>query len=139
MKENNSPQLPDKGKDLARERHIVSQGSFFSGPLPPPAVLEQYNRIVSGAAERIIKMVENQSSHRQRLESRVIKTDNAKSILGLIFAFIVSLLGLSLGAYTALQGSPLFGGAVSIGVLVSIVTAFIVGSKRRQRILERRE
>ena len=46
----------------------------FQGPLPPPAILEHYDRIVPGAAARILVMAENQSKHRQVLERRVINT-----------------------------------------------------------------
>ena len=40
----------------------------FSGPLPPPAVLQGYEDIVLGAANRILEMAERQSKHRQQLE-----------------------------------------------------------------------
>ena len=43
----------------------------YSGPLPPPEMLVQYNGAFPGCAERIVAMAERQSQHRQDLE----KTD----------------------------------------------------------------
>ena len=41
----------------------------FRGPLPPPAVLDQYEDVVSGAAERILVMTEEQHRHRMSIET----------------------------------------------------------------------
>ena len=46
-------------------RHISTSVETFQGPIPPPNVLEAYERLVPGAAERILKMAENQAAHRQ--------------------------------------------------------------------------
>ena len=42
------------------QRQILKASAFHSGPLPPPAVLSQYNNAVPDAAERILKMAESQ-------------------------------------------------------------------------------
>lgn len=118
---------------------IVSQTSVvFSGPLPPPQVLKQYNDIVPGAADRVLSMAEEQSKHRQHLERYVIRTDGLKSVLGLLFAFGVAVIGLISGAYSAIKGQPLFGATVSITVLGGIVYAFIYGTRERMREVERK-
>jgi uncharacterized membrane protein len=44
----------------------------FSGPIPPPTLLAEYNKVVPNAAERILAMAEKQSEHRQFLEKKVI-------------------------------------------------------------------
>lgn len=36
----------------------------FSGPLPPPQILGQYDEVLPGAAERILRMAEKQQDHR---------------------------------------------------------------------------
>ena len=45
----------------------VIQGEF-SGPIPPPSIIEGYERGLPGSADRIITMAEKQSEHRQRKE-----------------------------------------------------------------------
>lgn len=119
-----------------REREVVSQQisvERFQGPLPHPAILEKYNQIVPGAAERIIKMAEEQSRHRRAIETKVIGADSWKSVLGIIFAFIIALLGLLIGGYTALKGQPFFGGTVTLATIASVVGTFIYGTQQRKR------
>ncbi len=78
-------------------------------------------------------MAEKQSIHRRDIEATVIKGDNLKSILGLIFAFLFAVFGIGIGGYTALKGYPLFGGAVSIFIIASVVGSFIYGTKQRHK------
>ena len=120
-------------RDIVARRTLVQH----QGPLPHPAILKQYDDIVPGAAERIITMAEQQAQHRRDLEMRVIRTDNLKSLLGTIFAFVIALAGFGGGLYAALFGQPFWGGAVSIGTLASVVIAFIYGTRYQRRELEK--
>ena len=52
----------------------VARVETFQGPIPPPSVLEAYEKILPGAAERILKMAENQSTHRQEIEKIVVRS-----------------------------------------------------------------
>ena len=63
----NGESKPDRQKVTHVERHEV-----FSGPLPPPEILYQYNRIIPDGADRILSLVEKQQSHRMYLEKTVI-------------------------------------------------------------------
>jgi hypothetical protein len=85
-----------------------------------------------------MRMAEQQAMHRQELEAHVIRTDNLKSILGMIFGFIIALVGFGGGLIAAFSGQPFWGGAVSIGTLASVVIAFIYGTRVRARELQRR-
>jgi uncharacterized membrane protein len=53
---------------------IIAQ-KFHHGPIPPSEELANYDRIVSGAAERIIRMAEDQAAHRRELEMRSLDAD----------------------------------------------------------------
>lgn len=44
---------------------------LFVGPLPHPNTLQGYEQACKGAANRIIKMAENQFQHRQNIEGKV--------------------------------------------------------------------
>jgi uncharacterized membrane protein len=63
---------PKERQKVAQLVSVVFQ-RHFSGPLPPPEILAQYNEIVPGAAERILKMAEEQSAHRRGLEDKTIR------------------------------------------------------------------
>ena len=117
---------------------INTKAEFHVGPLPPPVVLEQYNQTVPGAAERIIKMAEDQSAHRMRLESQVISTDTRNSTMGVVFALIITLGVLTLAAYALKLGQTLTGGFLGTLGIGSIVVAFIYGTRSRQNEREKR-
>lgn len=95
-------------------------------------MLQQYNDILPDAAERILRMAEAQSSHRQDLERRVVKSDILKSYLGIGAGFLTALVAIGCGSWVAYQGQP--GAGVAIGGLpvVGLVLAFLKGTSARQ-------
>lgn len=134
MEENQNKLASKNHNNLVVEERTVS----FSGPLPPPEVLEKYNKIVPGAAERIIKMAEQQSAHRRSLETQVINSDIKNSKLGLFFGFIIGLAGIIGAIITSVYASQLVGGALGISSLAALVGVFIYGSQLRKKEREGR-
>lgn len=110
----------------------VQQRIEFSGPLPPPAFIEKYDNIIPNGAERILALVEKQQSHRHELEKKVIYSDVLNSRLGIFFAFLISITGISAGTWLGANGYELAGGFIGIGGVGSIVATFIYGTKVRQ-------
>src|SRR5262249_40551119 len=68
--------------------HIIQQTQFHQGPLPRFEDFERYNRVLRGAADRILRMAEKQAAHRQDLESRALKGDLMKAMMGTVLAHI---------------------------------------------------
>ena len=68
--------------------HIIQQTQFHQGPLPRPEDFEAYDRVLRGAADRILRMAEKQAAHRQDLESRALKGDLTKAMMGTVLAYI---------------------------------------------------
>jgi uncharacterized membrane protein len=62
--------------------------SVYSGPIPSPDMLDEYNRIMPNGADRIMKMAEAQSDHRMRLESQTVTSQNKQGERGQIFALV---------------------------------------------------
>jgi uncharacterized membrane protein len=114
---------------------LLVQQQQYSGVLPLPTHLEKYEEILPGAAERIMKMAEDQSVHRRSLESKAIDSDIKNSQLGLWFGFIIGVFGIGCGAFLMYSGKLIEGGLIGGGTLASLVGVFIYGS--RQRRLER--
>ena len=122
------------------QRVITRQVSTsFKGPLPPPEVLEQFDRVVPGSAERIIAMAEQQSQHRRALEQKVISSDILNSRLGLIFGFVLGLVGVGGGIYAIVIGQAGVGSFISLGALATLAGVFVYGSKQRKSEREARE
>ncbi|MBW1999257.1 MAG: DUF2335 domain-containing protein [Deltaproteobacteria bacterium] len=105
----------------------------FSGPLPPPQILAQYNETVPGAAERIITMAETQSKHRQALESAVIESDIRQSKTGLVFGFIIGMTAIVLGAVCVLYGHGLGGGLIGGSGITGLAGVFVYGTAARRK------
>lgn len=127
--------MSKKSRDLIR-RDVQIQAErqeFFSGPLPPPEKLAQYEQILPGAAERIMQMAERQSEHRRSLESRVVNSDIWNSRIGLIFGFVIGVIGVGGGIWLMGQGMTYEGGIISGGTIASLVGTFVYGSRQRRK------
>ncbi len=75
---------------------MVSQS--FAGPLPHPSILQKYEEICPGAANRIIKVFEGQVKHRQGIEGKVIGSNVLNERLGIIAAFVITITMILVGA-----------------------------------------
>lgn len=51
------------------QSQILAQSQQWSGPLPPPGALQQFNEIIPHGAERIMAMVEQEQNHRIQYEN----------------------------------------------------------------------
>ena len=117
---------------VKREEHS------FSGPLPHPEILRQFEQVSPGAAERNIKMAEDQSIHLRELEKQVISSDISRSKWGQILGFIISICGLSASAFIAIFGNPIAGTIIGVGTIASLVGVFMYGSNIRNQERERK-
>jgi len=112
---------------------IIGKSESFKGPVPPPNILEKYNGIIENGAERIVKMAENQSSHRIQIEKTVVLKKLKESGRGQIFGFIlvVLILGIIVFAIVKEQGgvAKILGGITIGSVAVIFVTGKIIQKK----------
>ena len=119
-------------KHQNRAAIVEHQSVSFSGPLPPPNHLEQYERILPGAAERILKMAEDQSLHRRSLEAKVIHSGVTDSKRGLWFGLIMGLSCFGLVGFCASLGLQLLAGIIAALDLGSLVGVFVYGSRQKK-------
>jgi uncharacterized membrane protein len=130
---NTSPALMTKPKALG-DRVLAAS---FEGPLPPPSLFRDYESICPGAAERILKMAENQASHRQKLEATAFEAgiEQMRGVflerrIGQIFALVLSLAFLGMGAFIALHGESVVGGLIGTLGISTIAVTFITGREK---------
>src|SRR3989344_3489230 len=114
------------------DRELRIERNYHSGPLPAPETLQKYNQILPGLADRIVKMAENQSIHRQKLESRVVWFDGFRSTLGLFFGFAIAIGGIVAGAYLIANGHSAEGLASILVPSGAIVGAFVYQQKTKK-------
>lgn len=147
-------QLPEKtqkdieklfGSDLGKriQNEICVSSQFSSGPIPAPQILDGYEKICPGSADRIIKMAEEESAHRRKMEEkalnaeiefnqRSLKIDGRETMLGQIFGLIIGSLTILCGSYVAVSGAYWPGTIIGSTGVVGLVTTFIVGRKGTQ-------
>ncbi len=82
-----------------------------------------------------MSLVENQSEHRQGLESYVVHQDAHRSFLGLIFAFVVTLCGFVLVGFSAWIKQPIVASVFGAVELASLVAVFIGERQTNQKRL----
>lgn len=132
-----SPQEPEIiEKEAAAVGKVVMQAikEEFSGPIPPPDIIEKYERIIPGSADRIITMAEKQAAHRQAMEKKMIESESRDGLLGIIFAFLLGI-GCLIACVVVVCLVPKNAGAISsafLGVtgIGSITTGFIQSARR---------
>ena len=128
-----SPQPPE-----GTRASFFQQRQFqFVGPLPPPGMLEQYDKICPGAATRIIDAAYEEGVHRHAVENKALdanieamRRQFAEARVGQVFALIIAIAFVIVGGYVSIRGQPVSGtilGGVGLG---GIVTAFIVGRSK---------
>ena len=107
---------------------------MFSGPLPPPQVLQGYESACPGSAHRIIELAEAQSAHRRRMEEKEVdaQIDGMRSQFfearrGQVFAFCVSVVFLLCGTVVVIWGHSWAGSLFGLMGVSGIVGSFIKG------------
>ena len=107
--------------------------SSFEGPLPPPEILRRFDEVVPGAAERIIRMAEEQFAHRTALEKKVIESDISRSKWGQILGFMIAVIGLGVSALVTIYGNQWAGAVIGGATLASLVGVFMYGARTRNK------
>ena len=112
----------------------------FSGALPPARELEAYERALSGSAERIfrmredeIRLAEAQVIHRIGLENKVIDSDIKNSRIGVISANIWLFAGLAMTTLFVMTGHDAAGEIIGPSVIGSILAAFLSNNHNRRK------
>ncbi len=111
---------------IDQQRQVVHQQlDIYQGPIPEASELQKYENIHPGLADRIMKMAENQSLHRQEIEKNVINADVRRANIGLYFGFFIALAAISGSILLIIKDKPVSGFTIMLGTLVTIVGLFI--------------
>ncbi len=135
------PNRIDNSQDKDKKVQMVTtqMQAFFSGPLPPPEVFQKYELILPGSADRILKMAEDQSTHRRDLEKTVVGGEQFRANKGLWFGFIIGMTTIVGGLFLIYFDKQWQGFIFSLGGLVALVGTFIFGKKEKESDLSQKE
>lgn len=85
---------PSEPKKRRNSSQLVAQS--FSGPLPPPSLLNQYDE---DTRKTIVDMAYQQSTHRQFLEKSVVSSNITNEKIGMFIATGITLFMIGGGIY----------------------------------------
>jgi uncharacterized membrane protein len=113
-----------KAQVVAQVVSLVTE-ERFSGPIAHPRHLKEYEEICPGAADRIIRMAENNLSHAQSVQILAVEGDISDVKAGRRYGFF-ALLSLIIAASTATYFdheviAGLFLGAGALGVIGQLI------------------
>ncbi len=115
-------------------REQIAQQHTTSGPLPHPDILQKYELAMPGLADRIVKMAENESEHRRKVEAEMIAIQGREQIayrrseiLGQIFGLAIGITAIVCATFAAIHGAQIAAAFIGTTGVTGLVTAFIVG------------
>ena len=108
---------------------------LWSGPLPAPADLQQYEVLIPGGAERILIMAESEQRHRHGLEDTVILSDTRRATFGLFLGFFLAFGAIAGALYLIIIGKSPEGFFVFVTEVATTLGALwrTLGERRKER------
>ena len=123
-----------------RSTTVTMEASYvWAAPLPPPAILKQYNEVFPGCAERIVALAEHQALHRQGMEAKVILGNVRSQATGMWLGFTLALIVILSGAWLVYTGHIGWGAFFTGFPLISLVSVFVIGKQQQRRQLKSHE
>jgi len=125
---------------------------YHSGPLPTPAMLADYEKVVPGLAEHIVKRSDKEQEFRHN--AVLFEQENLRNSLrhaaistyiGQASALTITLLAICAGIFFVWKGKDTTGLTTMISALVALVVAFVTGrltntkSKKARQGLKKEE
>ena len=116
----------------------AADAASWDGPLPSPTVLQQYDDVIPGSAERISRMWDARMNERIQAEKAAVEAGSKRAYLGLACGFIISLLMIAVGAYATIWVNPWLGVAVIATQNLAFASLFVYVTNARRRERERK-
>ena len=117
--------LPEDKRDVIMSAMYAIEQKSYSGPLPAPEDFAEYEKILPGSTDRILKMAEKQVDHRISSDNKIIDNTYRQSgrgqILGAILVVMFGVISLILGLTGHVSLAKYIGVTTVIGLAVVFV------------------
>jgi len=117
------PEEIDNGGEVIHQTEI--KRSTWAGPLPPPAIIADYDAIVANGAERIFTAFEAEGNHRREMEKKTLNLQGRDLIVGKGLALVFLILAFGLVALAIIKNQPWVAAVISAGALSTIAFGFM--------------
>ena len=107
----------------------VSQTSIYSGKLPSPEMMQQYNIVEPTFANRILTMSEEEQRHSHKIENRQLTV----SVIMAVFGIISGLIALGTLCYLLYLSIEKENTGISLGItgiMGTVITIFVINRKK---------
>ena len=115
------------------------QIQMYEGPIPHPDMLQKYDDIFPGFADRIIQMTEKQVEHRRELENKVIDSKISDSRLGMVLGFIIAFMTVVIGGFLIYKDKNAEGFSLIITSIGSLAACFLYATNSNKKEREEKE
>lgn len=130
--------LPADKQDAAARQliSVISHYQSYHGPTPPASELQGYENIIPGSANRIIKLAEEEASHRRGLEKNIVRRQFNQSSAGQWLGFVLSSILIAVGGLLTYLGHDTVGGIIFGTTIIGLATVFALGrwNKKEEEI-----
>lgn len=123
------PRRSEPAEDPSTEERRIMMGQW-SGPLPPPAALEQFERSSPGAADRILNMAEREEDHRHEQEREMLQSDKSARTRGQYMAFVLAVIVIVGGIWLISEGKQVGGLIAVLSPLGVLIGLFLHGQRQ---------
>jgi len=106
---------------------VLSKVTAHRGPLPPPGMLAEYDQVLPGLAERIVRLPEKEQEHRHAMVDRALGREIKLKERGQLLGFVSLILLLLFAAYLVYAGDTKAAAAVASVTIVGVVGVFVTG------------
>jgi len=137
-------ELSDEPQKKLRQaaRIVRTQFEFFesyAGPIPHPRIIEGWERVLPGSADRILALTEKQQTHRHNLEASVVRAGILHERIGMGLGFILAFSALLFGFYLLINGKSIEGFGILLADVGSIAVIYLNAKNRTETELKARK
>ncbi len=106
-------------------KRSIEVTTAYQGPLPSPEILQGFDNVLPGAAERILKMAENEQLNRHKCDNKIVNIHVVATFLGMLFAITsVALIGY-LVYQCIIHGLERAAYTIGVGSMAAVAGVFI--------------
>ena len=114
-------------ENLSKKTLINVASARFQGPIPHPELMKGYEEALPGSADRILRMAEEQSSHRRKMEEQYMRTQSRDSLMGIMAAFLIAIVIVVCGTVIIIN-VPSTAGVIAGSLLNLVGIGTVVGT-----------
>lgn len=118
--------VPEEERGKVTQLIISQQLTTFQGPLPPPDVLREYQKIMPGSPDRFLKLVEKEQEQTHAKENLIIDSQIRQNWAGMIIGAVLIILFFIGAIWLALKDHDTVAGIIFSTTIIAIATIFVL-------------